>query len=122
MKGLPKRLLFYAIGLGLGTVLAVFFVRGKYGGELPKFCYLPNCRVLKELRSKPISVGAVGNSCALDSLKIEEILTEGTVRFRLSNPRNTPCGEYTVDHQNYRLRVSNCRDSVHILQASCDRE
>ena len=49
---LLRRFLFFFFGLAIGSVFVMFFFQRK-GTE---FCYLPNCRVLKDLRSKPLTL------------------------------------------------------------------
>lgn len=44
------RLGYYLLGFLIGGVFLVFLFKNKR----TEFCYLPNCRVLKELRSKPV--------------------------------------------------------------------
>lgn len=46
------RLAYYLFGLTMGAFL-VIFIFNKRGQD---FCYLPNCRVLKELRSKGLVI------------------------------------------------------------------
>lgn len=48
---LIKRIGFYLIGFSLGLVFLAFFFKEKR----TEFCYLPNCRVLKEIRSKELT-------------------------------------------------------------------
>ena len=50
-----KRLGFYLIGFSIGLVFLFFFLKKKSDETGASFCYLPNCRVLKELRSKPLA-------------------------------------------------------------------
>jgi len=117
MKGLPRRLFFYFIGISLGIVLTVFYLRGKYEGEIPEYCYLPNCRVKKELRSKPLI--DPGGICISKRAVLDEILSEGRVLFRDSDPRKEPCGEYELTYKTYRIRLQNCADTVYLLRADC---
>ena len=49
---LLRKLGLFLIGLSIGAVITFFFFQKK-GVE---FCYLPNCRVLKDLRNKPIEL------------------------------------------------------------------
>jgi len=116
MKGFPRRLLFYAIGLGFGLLISVYLVKGKMGGELPEFCYLPNCRVLKALRSKPLVIRpGQAQECHLNDRLLDQILTDGDVLFSQSDPRKEPCGEYLITYQDYRVRVQKCPDTTFIL-------
>ncbi|MEK6451095.1 MULTISPECIES: DUF4258 domain-containing protein [Myroides] len=61
----PQRLAYYLFGLLIGAMFLFFF----FGEKKTDFCYLPNCRVLKDLRSKPV----------LYSNDAEVKLTEGWV-------------------------------------------
>ena len=50
-----KRLGFYMIGLAIGIVFLAFFLKKKSEETGTEFCYFPNCRTLKDIRSKPLS-------------------------------------------------------------------
>ena len=105
-----KRFGWYLMGLSIGLIfLAVFLSKKRV-----EFCYMPNCRVLKSLRSKPLETGA-DLSTAPDTLAIAYLLQEGDVRFKESTPRAEPCGIYVVQgeyqEQSLRLTLQNC-DSV----------
>ncbi len=60
-----QRLAYYLFGLLIGCMFLFYF----FGEKKTEFCYLPNCRVLKDLRSKPVSY----------SEKAEDIFKEGWV-------------------------------------------
>ncbi len=51
-----KRLGYYMVGLAIGIVILTFLLKKKTTETGTSFCYFPNCRVLKELRSKPLSI------------------------------------------------------------------
>lgn len=44
------RLAYYLLGVLIGGMFLLFFFKNKR----TEFCYLPNCRVLKNIRSKPV--------------------------------------------------------------------
>lgn len=102
------------MGLSIGLIFLAVFLRKKSEGTGVEFCYLPNCRVLKSLRSKPLETSA-DLSLAPDTLAIAYLLQEGDVRFKESTPRAEPCGVYVVQgeyrEQSLRLTLQNC-DSV----------
>ena len=50
------RLAYYLFGLFLGAIFVIWFLRAKADDKGVEFCYLPNCRVLKDLRSKPLDI------------------------------------------------------------------
>lgn len=46
-----QRLAYYLFGFLIGGMFLFYF----FGEKKTEFCYLPNCRVLKDLRSKPVT-------------------------------------------------------------------
>jgi len=96
-----KRFLWYALGLTLGLIFLNFIIDKKTGGKGLEFCYLPECRVLKELRNTPLKP-------AEDSLKVKAILTNGRILFSESAPRKKPCKHYVLIYQNKRYIFEKC--------------
>lgn len=90
-----KRLGYFLIGLSLGLIFLAIFLRKKTEETGTEFCYLPNCRVLKELRSKPLQVDS-SLATATDSLFLQYLLNQGKVDFSQSDTRATPCKKYRV--------------------------
>lgn len=117
-----KRLGFYLIGLSIGLVFLFFFLKKKSDETGVSFCYLPNCRVLKELRSKPITyskeIDQMLTDQTLDSLTIAYFINEGDVNFKRSNTKNTICKTYfiegIVNEKLMALTVKNC-DSTSLI-------
>ncbi|PQJ15057.1 hypothetical protein BST99_04300 [Aureicoccus marinus] len=110
---LGRRILFYLFGVGLGCVLVVFILKQKNGGKAVKYCYLPNCRVLKDLRSKPLVLNE--NIQSKDTSGISEALLDGDILFSESDTRKEPCGEYRIEWEQYQLHVANCSTEVKVL-------
>ena len=112
-----KRLGFYLVGLSIGLIFLAFFLKKKSEETGTSFCYFPNCRVLKELRSKPYDL-ATYQGMRLDSIIIQAYFTKGKVRFKESDARAEPCPTYVIDHEyegrSGRLHLSNCADTVQI--------
>lgn len=115
-----KRLGFYLIGLSIGLIFLVIFLKKKSEETGTSFCYLPNCRVLKELRSKPQNYSPefeqlLANG-TIDSLQIAAFLTEGDIDFRNSNTRSEPCKTYLIEspinEKTAVLTVDNCPEVV----------
>lgn len=83
------RLAYYLGGLLLGTVFVIYFLQAKAESRNVSFCYLPNCRVLKDLRSKPLEVAPKADSIFeekwvnLDDIK--KTMEFGDVDFSISN-------------------------------------
>jgi len=83
------RLAYYIFGLFLGGVFVMWFLKAKATDRGVEFCYLPNCRVLKDLRSKSLAIDSLAQH-ALDEkwVTIDDIrksLTYGDVDFEKSN-------------------------------------
>lgn len=96
-----KRLGFYSIGLVLGLFFLNFVIDKKTDGKGLEFCYLPSCRVLKELRNTPLKP-------VEDSLKVKTILTDGEILFSESAPRQQPCKRYVIVHNSQRYIFEKC--------------
>ncbi len=115
-----KRLGFYLIGLSIGLVFLFFFLKKKSDETGVSFCYLPNCRVLKELRSKPLiyskQIDQMVAERALDSLTIAYFLNEGDVNFKKSITKNTTCKTYLIEgmvkEKFMALTVKNCDSTI----------
>lgn len=83
------RLAYYLFGLLLGAVFVMWYLKSKATDRGVEFCYFPNCRVLKDLRSKSLEI----DSLAQQSFKekwvtledIKQSLTYGDVDFEKSN-------------------------------------
>ena len=118
-----KRLGFYLVGLSIGLIFLAFFLKKKSEETGTSFCYFPNCRVLKELRSKPYDLSNY-QGIHLDSVIIQAYLTKGKVRFKESDTRALPCPIYVIDHEfegrNGRLKLNNCADLVEIADFTFD--
>lgn len=114
-----RRLGYFLLGLSVGLIFLAIFLRKKSDETGTEFCYLPNCRVLKELRSKPASFTDTNLSMQLDSVSLAKILTEGEVLFDKSEPRAEPCGSYIIEFESASatkyLSLENCQDSIRII-------
>ena len=115
-----KRLGFYLVGLSIGLIFLAFFLKKKSEQTGTQFCYLPNCRVLKDLRSKPLSysdaAAAEMFSKDLDSTDIAYFLNEGDVVFKKSDTKATPCKTFVIEavihEKEASMTVSDCEDKV----------
>ena len=102
----------YLVGLSIGIVFLVFFLKKKSGEEGIDFCYFPNCRVLKDLRSKPLTFGEALPQEYRDTILIKSFLTDGEVDFGKSNTKSEPCKAYFVEKDGKTLEVKNCPDQI----------
>ena len=114
---------FYLIGLSIGLIFLVVFLKNKAEETGTSFCYLPNCRVLKELRAKPMKYSPefqiLLDNRTIDSLDITNFLTKGDIDFKNSDTRGEPCKTYKIEgslgEEEAILIVDNCEDSVVLM-------
>ncbi|PIB30994.1 hypothetical protein BFP77_02760 [Maribacter sp. 4U21] len=117
-----KRLGFYLFGMSIGLVFLAMFFKKKSAETGVYFCYLPNCRTLKDIRSKPFyysdEVQTMLANKRIDTLAIRYILTEGDVDFGSSDTKSANCKTYIVegsyDAKELTLQVKNCKDKATI--------
>jgi len=106
-----KRLGYFLLGLSIGLIFLAFFLRKKTDETGTEFCYFPNCRVLKELRSKPMLTDPELSN-PVDTLLIQELLQEGSVDFKASDTKVSPCKIYRIDYETgegeLRITLENC--------------
>ncbi|SNQ43616.1 hypothetical protein [Cellulophaga lytica] len=115
-----KRLGWYLVGLSIGIVFLTFFLKKKSDETGTEFCYFPNCRVLKDLRSKPLSysndIKTLLNNKTIDSTTVAYFLNDGDIDFRNSDTKSTPCKTYKIEglikEKEAVLTVINCTDKV----------
>lgn len=113
---LLKRIGFFLIGLSLGLVFLTFFLKKKDA----EFCYLPECRVLKNIRNKPIEfspeVKQLFDNKTLTKDQLNYMLTTGDVVFSESDTDAKPCKHYKIRGYSNDLHiefvVDNCHDKA----------
>lgn len=116
--GFLKRLGFYLFGLAIGLVFLAIFLKKKSDETGVEFCYFPNCRTLKDIRSKPLSysdeVLEIFKTTELDTLDIKYLLSQGDVDFRKSDTKTKDCKTYFIDGdingKKRVLKIANCQD------------
>jgi len=121
-----KRLGFYLVGMSIGIVFLTYFLKKKSAETGVYFCYLPNCRTLKDIRSKPMYYSEEAKQklleYQLDSLDITYILTEGDVDFGRSDTKSVPCKTYLVESERkekeWVFTVKNCSNKATIQTIS----
>jgi len=117
-----KRLGYFLVGLSIGIVFLTFFFKKKSDETGVYFCYLPNCRVLKDLRSKPLhysdQIQKQLKNKEIDSLDIVLFLKDGEVDFSKSDTKSTPCKTYYIQgnlkQKEAFLTVINCVNKVQV--------
>jgi len=114
--GFLKRLGWYLVGLSIGMLFLVFFLKKKSGEGGFEICYFPNCRVLKDMRSKTLTFGENLPEQYRDTSLIMTFLTNGDVDFGKSDTKSEPCKVYFVSYENngkeLELQVKNCKEQV----------
>ncbi len=113
-----KRLGWYLVGLSIGIVFLVFFIKKKSGEKGIEFCYFPNCRVLKDMRSKPLHFSE-DFQFEKDTILIKTFLTDGDIDFGKSDTKSEPCKTYFISNKTENgeifLKAQNCPDKVLIV-------
>jgi hypothetical protein len=118
---LRYRLAFYLFGLMVGIIFVYYFMTKKAEASGVTFCYLPNCRALKDIRSKPLTIGEEANKkfdekwVTLDDIKMS--LEHGDIDFSKSNKPFENGKLYVVEgktiaNQDIIIEVINYGDKV----------
>lgn len=110
-----KRLRLYLSGVFLGLIFLLFM----YGDKVFSWSYLPNDRVLAEIKLKKISFSPQSESYLIEnnlttSFILDTVLVKGSINFNESNAQNKPCPYYTLYHHNIKVNFTKCKDSVFI--------
>ena len=121
-----KRLGFFLFGLSIGLVFLTIFLKKKSEETGTEFCYFPNCRTLKDIRSKQISYADAINQLLankdLDSTDINMFLYNGEVDFGKSETKTNPCKIYyiegSVKDRPATIKVKNCSEKAVIESIS----
>ncbi|WP_196888623.1 DUF4258 domain-containing protein [Aureivirga sp. CE67] len=114
-----KRLTYFGGGLMMGIFFLFFFLNGKKAS-----CdYLPNDRVLKNIRTKKLYYSEEAQnemlSLKIDSTDIKKILNFGDVDFDRSNTKSKPCRKYVItgtsnEEKEIELTIKNCAEDARI--------
>lgn len=115
---LIQRIGYYLGGFSMGLVILAFFLNGKK----TSCSYGPDSRVLKNISLKKLiysqNISTLLDNEDIDSTDINYILKKGDINFSESNPRQEPCGVYTVEgthnDDDVTLTIENC-DSIATL-------
>lgn len=116
-----QRLAYYLLGLLIGGTLVYYIFQAKD----TKFCYLPNCRVLKDLRSKPLTISNEAqirfDQALVDMNDIRACLTYGDIDFKRSNIPEEGGKLYVIEGQNTKkqpltIEMINYSDKAHIKE------
>lgn len=98
---LRYRLAFYLLGLTIGFYFVGEFLGAKAKAKGVEFCYFPNCRVIKDIRSKPFqtsaSVDSIFSKNITNAKEIDEAISNGDVDFSKSNVSYKKGKKYIID-------------------------
>lgn len=116
-KGFFKRLGWYLVGFSIGLVFLVFFIKKKSGESGFEICYFPNCRVLKDIRSKPISYAQnLEDRFSKDSVLWYSFFKDGSIDFGASDTKSEPCKTYVISNdQDQVLTLQNCPEGAEVM-------
>lgn len=115
-----KRLGFFLFGLSIGLVFLTIFLKKKSQETGTEFCYFPNCRTLKDIRTKQIAysdaIVQLIQQKDLDSTDINGFLYNGDVDFGKSETKTKPCKTYFIEgilkEKAAILKVKNCSEKA----------
>jgi len=100
-----QRLAYYLLGLLIGSFFVYYFFQAKD----TTFCYLPNCRVLKDLRTKPLTISDKAqisfDEALVNMQDIKACLTYGDVDFDKSNIEENGGKLYIIEGQNTKKEL-----------------
>nr|WP_297309420.1 DUF4258 domain-containing protein [uncultured Flavobacterium sp.] len=92
-----QRLAYYLLGLMIGCFAVFYFLQQKD----TTFCYLPNCRVIKDLRNKPLifsdEIKEMLDNKTITLDEVKEYLTNGDVDFSKSNTNEKGGKLYVIE-------------------------
>lgn len=101
-------------------IFLVFILKKKSGEEGLDFCYFPNCRVLKDMRSKPLTFSESLPEQYRDTLLIQSFLEDGDVDFGKSDTKSEPCKTYFVKKEAVYVKIKNCSDRIQVENVLID--
>ncbi|MGM5631211.1 hypothetical protein O2K51_09930 [Apibacter raozihei] len=110
-----KRLQLYLFGFSIGLVFITFV----FGDKLFSWSYLPNDRVLAEVKTKKLAF----SDASLSFLNIENksksyitdtVLVKGKIDFKKSHAQSKPCPDYLISYDKIQLKFTKCKDKVTI--------
>lgn len=115
-----RRLYFYLIGAILGSILSVLlFGPERFGCS----GYLPNGRVLAELKTKHWQIDSTqlaklsSLGYTKDDIK-DSLLNDARINFEESQARLKPCGKYMIyfpaENSKFKMKVSKCDSTASI--------
>lgn len=118
---LQHRLAYYLFGLAMGGFVVVFI----FNKRDQSFCYLPNCRVLKNIRSKGLVISKEANATLKEGWvtqdDVNKTLEYGDVDFDKSNKPSGRGGKlYVIEGENSKgetfiLEVANSEDRALLI-------
>lgn len=102
-----QRLAYYLLGLMIGGFIVFYF----WDAKDSQFCYLPNCRVLKDIRSKSFVIAdeAKEEASHYTTEDFKKFFTDGDVDFSQSNVPEDGGKKYlieTVDANNQPITIT----------------
>lgn len=116
-----ERLKFYLLGLIGGLFLVMVFFGRRSSCRNGIRDYLPNGRVLAEIKTLPILYSNEALSTMqqlnIDTAYIQQkILVEGDINFDRSDARKKPCSDYIINYQDslrhIEMNFEKCKSNV----------
>ena len=113
---LLRRFLFFFFGSHLGCPIFAFGQPSGLHVAVGSLCYLPNCRVLKDLRSKPLTLAESLKDYSVEQLT--PLFHDGDIDFSRSDTHSA-CRTYIIKgedtaHTPMEITVESCAKKVTI--------
>lgn len=110
-----RRLRFYLLGFGIGFIFLLFV----FGDRMFSWSYLPNDRVLAEIKTKKTEFSPQSltylTSHKISKKYITDIaLVKGKIKFKESNAQATPCPIYILYYNHLKIKFTKCKTTVTI--------
>lgn len=110
-----QRLKYYLIGFMTSLLLLMII----FGNRMFSWSYLPNDRVLAEIKTKTIEFSSASKSFLEQSKTTEKfildtVLVKGKIDFKQSHAQAEPCPDYFLNYKNWKITFTKCKEKVTI--------
>ena len=108
-----KRLSLYLSGFFISLIFILFI----FGKKIFSWSYLPNDRVLAEIKTKPLKLSDQSirqlkfRKLSLDYIK-DTVLVKGKINFKKSHAQEVPCPDYILNYKSLEVKFTKCKDTI----------
>ncbi len=108
-----KRLKLYLVGFSISLIFIILV----FGKKLFSWSYLPNDRVLAEIKTKSLKF-SLQSQDYLNKNKISQdyitdtVLVKGEINFEQSHAQAEPCPDYLLNYKDLKVTFTKCKNTV----------